>query len=419
MSSAAAPLRWNPWRDRSFQVFATGNVINNIGESAYTVALPLLVYQLTGSLAAMAVLMAATPVALLLGPLLGAVVDRYGSRVLVVPGLLLQLVAASSLNLMVFVDDAPLWPLFVFGYLVQLGAVSYQAGWMAGVASQFPADPVRARGSLSTLYWVAQVIGPLVVAVVLPWQGFAALLWFNVATFLAPIAVWVAGVTPPRRSVDRTASRLATLSADVRDGARVALASRPLVAALVARLPLLLVGTTGTMSLALFLLRDTWQVAPEDVSLLLVAARVGAAVVALGVSRWRRLDPRPIVLVYALASAACLAAMAAPQLDVFAVGFVGLFVAQAGCSVVADMMIFAYMSSDQVGRAAGFIDLVEGAPALASPLLVPVAYAVAGQTALFVLFAAVAVVPAVVVVARWQRWGSWVREPAPAEGARA
>lgn len=240
MRQAATPPRWNPWRDRSFGVFAVGNLVNNIGESAYTVALPLLVYQLTGSLGAMAVLMAATPVALLLGPVLGAVVDRHGSRVLVVPGLLLQLVAAVCLNVLLLVDDAPLWPLFVLGY--------------------------------------------------------------------------------------------------------------------------------------------------------------------------------------ALASAVCLAAMAVPHVGVFAIGFVGLFVAQAACSVAADMMIFAYMTSDQVGRAAGFVDLVEGAPALASPAVVPVLYAAVGQSALFAGAAVVALLPAAVVLARWRRWEGWARDHAveePASGSGA
>lgn len=424
MSGSASPRRWNPWGDRNFRIFAAGNLVNNIGESAYLVALPLLVYQITGSLAAMAILMAATPVALLLGPVLGAIVDRHGSRVLVVPGLLIQFTAAISLNLLVLVDDPPTWPLFVFGYLVQLGAVCYQAGWMAGIASQFPLDSVRARGSLGTLFWLAQVIGPLIVAIVLPLQGFGALLWFNVVTFLAPIAVWIGGVRPPRRFVDDRGTRgIPRLASDLREGARAAFRNRPLMAALLARLPLLFVGMTGTISLALFLLRDQWNVAPEHVSLLLVVARIGAAIGALAISQWKDFDPRPVMLIYALGSMACLAAMAVPLLGVFAVGFFGIFIAHAGCSVAADMMIFKYMSSDQVGRAAGFIDLIEGAPILASPLLVPIIFEAFGQTVLFGAFATIALLAGFWLLARWRRWDEWEEqsraEPVPSSGRQA
>lgn len=40
-----------PWRDERFRIFAAGNFVNNVGEAAYKVGLPLFVYELTGSAA--------------------------------------------------------------------------------------------------------------------------------------------------------------------------------------------------------------------------------------------------------------------------------------------------------------------------------------------------------------------------------
>jgi MFS family permease len=89
------------WRSRRFLTFSAGVFTNSLGDGVYTVALPLLAYDLTRSLQVLILLSAAFPVALLVsGPVFGYVADRYGSRVLVVPGLAVQFAAALTLNLL-------------------------------------------------------------------------------------------------------------------------------------------------------------------------------------------------------------------------------------------------------------------------------------------------------------------------------
>ncbi|MEV4443417.1 MFS transporter, partial [Streptomyces sp. NPDC049577] len=207
MSAPAATERAepSPFRDPRFRVFAAGNVVNNVGEAVYATVLPLLAYDLTGSLAVMSLLAAAVPVSLLLAPWLGSAADRWGPRVLVVPGLLVQAAAGLAMNLCLVAGRAPVWLFFGCALLVAVGGAAYRTGWMAGTPAMFPRSPVRARGTLNSLFFATTLAGPLLTAGCLPLIGYTGLLWINLATFFAPIVVWALGVHPERRTAAKTA----------------------------------------------------------------------------------------------------------------------------------------------------------------------------------------------------------------------
>ncbi|WP_236240609.1 MFS transporter [Streptomyces sp. CC228A] len=398
--TAATEARPSPWRDRRFRIFAVGNVVNNIGEAVYTVALPLFVYERTGSLAVMAMLAVLTPATLLLAPLLGAVVDRYGARVLVVPGLLVQAAAAIALNLTGLAEDAPVWPLFVFGALVQIGGAGYRMGWMTGVAHMFPDNPVRSRASLGSLYTVTNVVGPLLVSLALLWVGYAGLLWFNVLTFFAPIAVWLMGIHPPRRAAPGSGGVVRGLV----DGGRVMLATPVLLHAILVFVPMLLVGTTGTMTLSLFRLQDDWQLSPQSVGLVLVAVRIAGVLGTVLVSERKTFPFRAIVLVGTVGMGVALLLMASGSLVVFVGAMVVMFGFQSALSVASDLMVFQFVPADALGRVGGIVDLVLGLPVLAGPLVVPALADLLGGSATFAVFGCVQLAG---LLWLWRTWRQW------------
>ncbi|ATL82571.1 hypothetical protein SMALA_2337 [Streptomyces malaysiensis subsp. malaysiensis] len=188
----------NPLADRRFLVFAAGNAANNVGEALYATALPLLAYQLTDSLVVMAWLAAAVPVSDLFAPALGAWADRRGVRGLIVQGLLAQAGAALAMNLLLLGGHSAPWLLFLCAVVLETGGLAYRTGWMTGVPAQFPDCPVRARGTLNSLFLATTLAGPLLVAALLPWVGYQGLLWLNLPTFFAPLVVWAVGVRPAR-----------------------------------------------------------------------------------------------------------------------------------------------------------------------------------------------------------------------------
>ncbi|WP_416968511.1 MFS transporter [Streptomyces sp. 4F14] len=395
----------SPWRDRRFQIFATGNVVNNIGEAVYTVALPLFVYERTGSLAIMSLLAVLTPATLLLAPVLGAVVDRYGARVLVVPGLLVQAAAAIALNLTGLAEHAPVWPLFVFGALVQIGGAGYRMGWMTGVAHMFPENPVRSRASLGSLYTVTNVVGPLLVSAALLVVGYKGLLWFNVLTFLAPIVVWLIGVHPPRVS---PAKEQHGLVKGLLDGVQVMRRAPVLLHAILVFVPMLLVGTTGTMTLSLFRLQHDWDLSPRAVGLVLVGVRIAGVLGTILVSERKTFPFRAITLVGTVGMGAALLLMASGSVHVFVAAMVVMFGFQAALSVASDLMVFKFVPADALGRVGGIVDLVLGLPILAGPLVVPALAQLLGSSAVFLSFG---VVQLAGLLWLWRTWRQWAPSP--------
>jgi MFS family permease len=379
----------SPWRDRTFLIFAAGNTFNNLGEAIYAVALPLLVYDLTGSLAVMSLLAAVVPASLLLGPLLGVAVDRWGPRALVLPGLLLQLAAAVVLNLVGLSTGAPVGLLFALAVLIQLGGVAYQTGWMAGVATMFPAQPARARGSLSSLFVATRIAGAVLFAAALPGLGYPGLLWLNVLTFAAPIMVWCLGIRPPQPAA-RTTGPAGSVRPELLEGWQLLRANRPVIDVTVIVLPVMFVGSVGTATLAIFQLRNHWQLGASEVAAVLTASRIGGLLATLAVSQRRRLPPRWSFVVAALGIAAALFAMASPWLGLLIVGLVLLTTVQSALAVATQMIVFKQVPAAAIGRISGLLNLILGVPALIAPPAIALLAAAVGVRNTFAVLAAVA-----------------------------
>lgn len=374
----------SPWRDRKFLIFAGGNTLNNIGEAIYAVALPLLVYDMTGSLMVMSLLAVVVPASLLLGPWLGIVVDRWGSRVMVLPGLLLQLAAAVALNVVGLAGKGSVGLLFVLAVLIQIGGVSYQTGWMVGVARMFPDCPARARGSLSSLFVASRIAGGILFAAALPVLGYKGLLWLNIITFVAPIAVWLMGIhPPPPLPVARTASR--RILPDLAEGWQILKSSRLVIYVSVIELPVLLVGSVGTTALVIFQLRSHWQLGASAVAAILTASRVGGLLGTLAVSQRQRLMLRSSFVVVAAGISASLFIMAIPWLPMLVVGVVLLSMLQSALVVSTQMVIFRHLPANAIGRITGLLSLVSGVPAILAPLLIPPLSAAVGVEGTFAI----------------------------------
>ncbi|WP_424187151.1 MFS transporter [Actinokineospora sp. G85] len=373
-----------PWRQRRFVLFAAGNFVNNLGEGAYKVALPLYVYAVTGSLGTMSLVVALGPLMLMAGPWLGAVADRFGAGVLVVPGLLVQLGAAVALNV---VGVGRLWVLFVLVALVQLGGELYRTGWIAGVPHLFPEYATRARGVLSSLFVVSNVVGPLVVAVGIGVAGYPGLLWFNAATFMAPILVWLAGVHPPR--VERKPGR-ATLSRDIVEGWRVVRAAPELLRLQLTALPLHFTGGVGVVAFLVWCLRDHVRVSAETVGVAQAVFNLGALAGSLVIAARARTDPARVVAAAAVVMTGALFAMAIPSTPVLLAVTTAFFTLRAAMTAASAMAIVQHLPADVVGRAEGLFNLLSGLPVLAAPLLIPVVRGIVGAQGVLVFLGLVA-----------------------------
>jgi MFS family permease len=197
LPSTLAPLRHRP-----FALFWSGAFISNIGTWMETVAVGILVTETTGKAAWAGIIAAAgfLPGAFL-GPLGGAIADRFARKRVLIISTLAQLVLAVVLcGLAIAGTPEPAVVaviVFIAGCGNALGFPSYQA-MMPDLVP--PEDLVGAIGLSSAQWNLGRVIGPslagLVIALGGDRWGYAAAFAVNAASFLAVVLV-VASLTLP------------------------------------------------------------------------------------------------------------------------------------------------------------------------------------------------------------------------------
>ncbi|MFF2142922.1 MFS transporter [Kitasatospora sp. NPDC058190] len=396
-----------PWRDRRFRVFAAGNFANNLGEAAYKVGLPLYVYDLTGSLTTMSLMAALAPAMLLISPWLGAVVDRWGSRVFVVPGLLVQLGGALTLNLFAMGGHVSNVVLFPLAAVVQLGGEMYRSGWIAGVKGMFPDNAARSRAVLSSLFVTSNIVGPLIVAAGVGLVGYLGLLWFNVATFLAPIAVWLVGVHPPAKS-GRSSAEHPGLVRDIIDGWRIIKQEKRVMYVQITALPLQFVSGVGVVSLMVWYMRSHLGVSASGVGIAQGIANTGALAGSIYIAARATARPRAVLTAAVAVMTAALFLMVVPVAPVFVLSMTAFFTMRSAVTATCAMIIVKYLPTDVLGRAEGLFNLISGIPLVVAPLIIPLVRDAWGDTAVLLFLGSTAGLALLLLARFWRAWADQV-----------
>ena len=398
----------SPWRSSRFRWFAAGNSVNNIGEAIYDITLPLVVYDQTGSVWVMGVVAALIPATLLLGPILGAIADAHGSGRLVVIGLWVQLVAAVALVMLVTAEQLDVVAVIVLAAILQVAGSTYRVGWITGIPGMFPETPVRARGTLSSLFVATTIVGPLLFGALLPILDYSGLLWLDCVSFLAPLIVYAVGIRPlPARHPDERVSvwRGVTLGTDV-------LRRRPVLLKLtLVLLPFDFVVAAAMPTLVIYHLRDTLGISATSVAWIFAIMNAAALVGALGVSERKVFRPSVVVAWITVGLATALVGASVPVVAVVVVSLVLLMLLDGASSSAQSMMTVHYIPQEVYGRVSGLLRLVHGVPAVLGPVTVGALVPVFGTEAMFVILAVVMACTVATLVAMRHTLAADIPEP--------
>ena len=185
-----------------------------LGSGLAHVALPLLAYDRTGRpWAVTAVLIPDLLPAIVLGPVLGTVVDRVGWRACAVAADVLRCVAFFMLAM-----TASLPAMVAAAALAGTGTALFAPAALAGVSHLAPGERrPAALGLFGALDDIGLTLGPALAAGLLALTGPTALLGANAVTF-ALSAILLAGIGGPRRKAEKAEHR--SLITDLRVGLR-------------------------------------------------------------------------------------------------------------------------------------------------------------------------------------------------------
>lgn len=220
-------------RQRNFALLWFAGLISILGDWMLRVALPITVYQLTGSAVATAgIVIAGLLPSVIFGSIAGVFVDRWDRKRTMV---LANLIRAPVLLLLLIVDSAgDVWAVYVVAFVGATLGQFFSPAENALLPELVGPEHLIPANALNTLNNnLARLIGPAVGGVVAGWYGLRGVVVADAASFLiaaAMIALIAAPTRPPReiRETGGIGSRFATLRDEWIEGMRLIRRNRSL-----------------------------------------------------------------------------------------------------------------------------------------------------------------------------------------------
>ncbi len=283
------PTRRRSWLlSGDFGRFWLGQTISNLGSSFTMFALPLLVFNLTGSPINLGITTAAEFVPyLLFGLVIGAWVDRVDRRRLMIATDLARAAVIATIPLLDAFDALSVGWIYAVAFASATLTIAFDAAEFAAIPSLVPSgdDLVTANGRVQASYSTAQIAGPLLAGLLVAVAPVQQVLLVDAASFLVSagaLAMIGRAFNAPREEGPRRAIRK-----DIADGLRYVL-GHPVLRNISAMMALInLVGATVYAQLVVFAKRQL-DASDSQVALLYAAGSAGVVLLSLAAGPLRR-----------------------------------------------------------------------------------------------------------------------------------
>jgi MFS family permease len=213
-------------RHRDFAVFWTAAAISNAGGWMQAVAVPALLYDLTGRAAWLgyASLAQLLP-AVFLTPYAGVLADRIPRRQILIVTQLVQMISTIALFALWASDGISPGLIVALGFVSGVATGFQTAAWQSYVPLLVPAEEMLDAVKLNSMqFTLARAIGPAFAGVIVTAFGVGAAIGINAVTYLLVLTALV--VSRPRHTP--LASRASSVLDQMKGGARYVWRTRPL-----------------------------------------------------------------------------------------------------------------------------------------------------------------------------------------------
>lgn len=271
---------------RDFWTFWTGQSISAFGSSITQFALPLLVFQLTGSALDLGLAFAAGMLPYpLFGLAIGAWTDRADRKRLMILTDIGRAVVVGALPVAAALGVLSVWWIYATLFVSTTLTIAFQSAEFAAIPALVSRDDlVTANGRIQASFSAASVIGPLAAGALLVVIPLPAVIALDAASFLiSAVSVWLI-----RRELQaRREPRRLDIRGDVTEGLRYVLA-HPVLRNISAMMALVnFVGSTK-FAQAVLLAKTRFAVSDAEVGLLFSAGGLGVVVLSLAAGPLRR-----------------------------------------------------------------------------------------------------------------------------------
>ncbi len=388
------------WMTSRFAIYATGNSINNIGNSMYIIALPLLVYHLTHSSLSMGLTVAFEGGSVFLEPFVGTLADRLSPRFLLIISLLYQAVLSAVLPFLYWQHHLTIGIIYVVGFFLGIGMDALHSVQSVVIPMMFGEVKDKASAGLTAAYTITTIIGPLVGAIALATSGYQALLWINCLSFLGPIALLPWTRVPTRAHTLKDAMHgQSSWWHQTREGWRE-LMSHSFTKNLIISLVSLVMANAAILPLAEFILRHTFGVSSAIVSGVFVVEGLGSFIGTQLPLRFKRLSTTSFLLSMVAFNVLGLLFMLLPIWLAIPAGLLLVAMGYLGAAVARNLLLQNHVPVELLGRASSTFRAITGTAAIISPLVMGLITTVWGSETALIILATMATVPFMLMARR-------------------
>lgn len=345
------------WFSSRFQFFATGTLIQNFSQSLYVIALPLLVYELTHSAAAMSSLaFCETLPMLVLGPITGAVIDRISRRFIIYTGLLTQVGLLALVSLLQVFHLLHIWELFVIGAMVSVVGMAVRNAQFTIIPLVFSDRKIEANAGFSTIWSFSMMFGSPLAGIIIAWLGPMMSITCNaillVFTCLTQVLVRI-----PDQKLDGIQS-IRQVVVDTKEGFTFILKQKVIVNLIVV-FALSNIADNGLPPIVLYHLKHNLHLPDQQVGLTMGAAGIGLFIGSLFAGRLNRLPAGKIIFWFLLVNNAGLAMFLFPSMWAVVIALFTFHLGGVVANIIKGVVIQTVIPDEYMGRATGTIRLLD------------------------------------------------------------
>lgn len=175
-----------------YSAFLASLFVSRLGDSLYTLAIPWISFQLTGSAVVMGTVYAVSVLPVVLfGSLAGVLVDRMDRRKLLLAADVIRAGLVALIPALHLAGVLQLWHLYVLSFLLAGVSIAFDVGVAAAIPALASGQLAKANSLYMFVQQGAEIAGPLIAGALIAAVGGFQSLWLDVGSFgITFVVVW-------------------------------------------------------------------------------------------------------------------------------------------------------------------------------------------------------------------------------------
>lgn len=213
------------WINQNFSLLWTGQLVSQLGDKFYAIAMAWWVLERTHSPAVMGLFMVASMLPeLILGPVAGGFIDRWNRKAILIVADMIRGLAVVAAALLSWSGCLEMWHIFTAAIIISLSSAFFNPTVMSVIPQLVSAEDLSKANSLSQMIsGISAVAGPVAGAVLISLLGYEMVFLINGLSYLVSAFMEFFIALPV------LAARETKLSEDIKDGLKFIYNNKPVL----------------------------------------------------------------------------------------------------------------------------------------------------------------------------------------------